>query len=815
MLKRLSVAALALLLNLVVIAGAWLWWQAKRAEPSYAGELVLPGLGAPVAVRFGPHAVPSIAAGSTRDLVFAQGYLTAAERMWQMDLLRRLGDGRLAEVFGPQALDSDRLFRTLGLGGSARRALAELDAQERGLLAAYADGVNAWRTQAQGRLPLEYRLAGVGPAPWRPEDSLVVGAYLAFTQSFNLKEELTFLRAAQRLGKERARELFPTDEGVPAPEVAPELPERPLTTLETAGVDTVGALVALLNWPATLGLPVPGPASNGWAARGERTADGAALLANDPHLMATAPGLWYELELSAPGLHAAGLSLPGVPLVLIGHNADLAWGFTSAIADTQDLFLERPTADGTQVERATGTPEPIQTRVQQITVKGAEPVELAVRRTSHGVILNDVVVHPPTVEPGALPALASPYLIALSQVDDPPDRSVVAVLRLNRARTLEEARAAGLDFTRVALNLMLASRDGDIAWQVTGVLPRRGRGAGTFPAPGWIDGYAWVGTVPQGENPTLTNPDGDALVTANNRTVPLDFPVDLGHSWFAPYRAQRIVERLAASPGADPTAMAAMQADRASIQARHLIAALRRIGPDLRAADPAAWVIAERDLLPWDGTMDGASRPAALVVLLESALWRALYGDELGADLGAVESLADLSYNSLQETLRTGESSFWDDVTTPAREGPAEVWARALHAADAQLAATLPEPREQRLARLRTLTFRHAFHPLPVIGRLFDVGPIGVGGAADTLDVTKASPSEPREALVVPSVRVVQVPADWTRTRATLPLGQSGHWLSPYRRDQLDDWRHGRGHPWPWNGPAGAVIGELVLRPRG
>ena len=816
MFKRLILAAVALSFNAALVGGAWLWWSAKGAEPNYAGEVVLPGLGAPVQVRYGPHAVPTIEADSLRDLVFAQGYVTAAERMWQMDTLRRLGDGRLAEVFGPKALDSDRLFRTLGIGAGARRALAELGSEERGLLVAYADGVNAWQAQAAGRLPIEYRLAEFAPEPWRPEDSLVVGGYLAFTQSFNLKEELTFLRVAQRIGKERARELFPADEGVPAPPVPPELPDRPLAGPGAATARLAGELVALLDWPTTLGLPVPGPASNGWAVNGPRTAGGGALLANDPHLMPAMPGIWYELELIAPGLHAAGVSLPGVPLVLIGHNADLAWGFTSAIADTQDLFLERPTADGTGVERPDGTAEAIETRVQQIAVRGAPPVELAVRRTSRGVILNDALAHPPTLEPGALPPVASPYLIALSQVTDPPDRSATAVLRLDRARTLDEARAAGLDFTAVALNLMLAHRDGGIAWQVTGVLPQRGSGAGTFPAPGWVAGYGWVGMVPQGQNPHLTDPAGGALVTANNRTVPLDYPIELGHSWFAPYRAQRIIERLDAAPGADPAAMAAIQADRQSILARHLLAALRRIGPDLRVADPAAWAIAERDLLPWGGDMQDASRPAALAVLLEGALWQSLYGDELREDLAPVLSLAYYSYNSLQETLHTGESGFWDDVTTPEPETPAMIWARALRQADADLAARLPATGEQRLDRLRTLTFRHAFHPVPVVGRLFDVGPVGIGGAADTVDVTKASPGDPGQALVVPSLRVVQVPADWPQTRGTLPLGQSGHWLSPYRRDQLDDWRRGRGHPWPWNGPVGGeVVGRLVLRPRG
>ena len=412
-----------------------------------------------------------------------------------------------------------------------------------------------------------------------------------------------------------------------------------------------------------------------------------------------------------------------------------------------------------------------------------------------------------------LPRVTTPYLLALRTNLDVPDRAFAGVYGLNVARTLEEARRASLDLRHASQNAMLAHRDGGIAWQVTGLLPQRGRGLGFFPSPGWVAGYGWTGYVPQSDNPGATNPPGDAIVTANDRTIPTDNPVNVGQVWMAPYRRQRIVELLDRAKALTPQDMARMQMDRVCLLAGHYQQALRRVEPELRARDPEAWRIAEI-LLDWDRTMDGGSRAAALMILLQPALYQALYGDELGDDLPALMTLHMSAYTSLEETVRTGRSSFWDDIGTPEIEGPPEVWGRAVHAAWSRLQSFGKEPEDQQLARIRPLTFPHALGRVPVLGRLFDIGPIGVGGGDYTVDVMKGSPNDPLRPVVVPSMRVVFTPADWKATRGVLPLGQSGHRLSPYREDQLADWLAGGNRPWPWDGPApGRGIGTLTLEP--
>ncbi|MEA1048731.1 penicillin acylase family protein [Lamprobacter modestohalophilus] len=839
------------------------WWV-HRPHPIYNGTLVLSALEKPVTVRYGPHAVPSIQAETLDDMLFAQGFVVAAERFWQMDLLRRLAGGRLAELFGEGALVADRFYRTIGLPLAAQRSFDALEPRWQRLLQAYADGVNAYLSRARAgyRLPLEYQLLGLQPSPWQPQDSLLIGGYMAWLNSMNLREELVFLRLAQRLGTERALELFPTDQGQPAPADAHELPDyRSLLDIgpgSPSGAELEMGPRALLVPPASAQA-----LSNAWAVTGSRTHDGAALLANDPHLPAVMPGTWYELEMQAPGYHVAGVALPGVPWILIGHNADLAWGITAAAADTQDLFLERVSEDGTRVLRPDGSWEPIAVRVERIAVAGqfepaeadvesgaavttdakadtradarasqalgpsAEPsvegqrqIELPIRSTRHGVLIDELVASAGS-NPAGLAAVRgsqrSGFRLALRLAFDRPDRAFVGFYRLNTATTIAEARAAVEDLHQVSLSLLFAHRDGEIASQVSGLLPDRGRGSGTFPVPGWEPGYGWIGYRPFAQNPGITAPSDERLVSANNAIRSDDEDaLAISHSWLAPFRAQRIEALLDdAQEKLDLDAMQQMQSDRVSLEAAVYLSSLRRHLPAIRRADPEAAALAEANLLDWSGGFEDESQPAAFFVLLRSELYRALYADELGSDLELLMGLDTNTYGPLAEAMYSDQSSFWDDIETPgAVEGPAAIWASALRATARAMRDVMPGEQEPTLAQLRQLTFAHAFDGQPLLGSLFNLGPIGRGGDSGTIDVAIAPPTSPRAIGNVASVRVIFAPAVWSQTRGTLPLGQSGHRFSRYRADQLDDWLNGRSHAWPWaDSEARPSVGTLVLQP--
>ncbi len=791
-----------------MIGALWCYayWLSREAELSYTDTIQLSGLSAPVFVKFGPHAIPYMRADSQPDLFFAQGYVMAAERMWQMDLMRRVARGLLAEVFGEKALSLDRLFRTLGFEAIARRNLAALSPQGRRILKAYAMGVNAYRKLSETRLPLEYRIAGFTPASWSPIDSLAIAEYMAFLLSFNVKEEVVYLRLEKRLNKERLLELFPTDEGIPAPAYALNLPDYTVSEVDPFEIYS--------KYAASYGLPMPGPASNSWALTGTRTGDGSPLLANDPHLMPSTPGIWYELELEAPGYHVAGTALPGLPLVVIGHNEYLAWGLTTAMADTQDIFVERLTPDGRAVIRPGGNTETIVTQLEHIPVKDwKEQYTFTIRSTSKGIILNDILS-----ESRPLPAdfvqLKSPCLLALRSNTELPDKAFDGLYLLNIAQTVSSARQGIALIAHGSQNFLLAHRDGTIAWQVSGSLPRRKQGLGTFPVPGWVDDYDWTGFNDTRNNPSSINPLKGFLITANNRTIPIDFPVHVTRSWMPPYRARRIRELLDKSDKHTAQDMIQMQMDRKAVEAEVWIAALRRVVPQLKEIDPNAWTIARDYLLDWDGYFEPESSSAALFVQLRKALFIELFGDELDDDLDAYMRMYMLGYNALQEAMHSGHSSFWDDVRTLEQETPAHIWARSLRIALRELDRQQGTVEQARLDYSRVLVFYHSFHNVPLLGRFFDVGPIGVGGDDHTISAMKTELAFPEKPTFVPTYRYVFTPGDWGQTRGTQTLGQSGHRFSPYRTDQLQDWLEGRTHAWHWGGPPEQeVIGTLVLSP--
>lgn len=783
-LRRLRRAALGLgglvLSGLLAIA-ALLWWTLPARE----AVLRLPGLSAPVEVTLDRHGIPRIAAATERDAIMALGWLHARDRLFQMEVMRRGAEGRLAEWAGPGLLRSDRFTRTLGLARRARADLATLPAEVRDALDAYAAGVNAW-IEARGRFSApEFLLLGK-PEPWRPEDSLLWGKVMGLWLSGNWRIELDRARLATILTPERLAELWPEDRSQGRPDLA--------LIAAAAGLDTghltrLAAALPAFAEPGTL----PDSASNAWAVSGSRSASGAPLLANDPHLGFQAPILWYLARIDLPdGRMLAGATSPGVPYIVIGRNERIAWGFTTTHSDTQDVFVER-LAGPDSYETPDG-PRPFAVTEEVIRVRGADPVRMRVRETRHGPVISDL---DPVRAEGTVLAVAMANLV-------PDDTAAIGLQALNHAKSLAEARAAAALIASPPQNLMVADADGRIGLFLTGRAPIRRAGDGSLPAPGWDGSHDWIGWIPFDELPHVEDPESGTLVNANNRVVPPDSPVFLGRDWFGDWRFRRIGQMLAARPKHGPEDFAAMQMDTVSLLARELLLPPDAILRSMKRPKGAAGTA--RDLLlDWDGNI-AADLPQPLIF----NAWMQATG-RLALEAGGVPPGA---WGAGPEFLRfvmspDGRGAFWCGGDC------AGLAARALVEAVAQLQETQgPDPAAWRWGRVHVARFEHPLlRSVPILGRLVRLE-AATGGDEETVSrggYRGSGPGDPWTHVHGAGLRLVADLADPDRTLAVIATGQSGNPLSTRWGDLLPLWQRG-GTVALGRNPEG-VAGHLRLQP--
>jgi len=611
-----------LLLLALVFLGAALLWYRQATLPTVEGRLDVAGLAAPVTIRRDAHGIPSITAASEADALFALGFAHAQDRLWQMEFNRRLAAGRLAEILGASALPTDKFLRTLGVHRAAQRIYENYDAEHRALVDAYVAGVNAYLATRSGPLPPEFLLTqSPAPAPWTPADSVSWSLMMAWDLSAHaMRMELRRLQLARVFSRAEIDDFYPPLPGEPVPATADYVEMyRLLGALNVAEAPGRPALAALPEAGFGSGEAI---GSNNWVVAGTRTVSGAPLLANDPHLGLTAPSVWYFAHLAAPDLAVSGATLPGVPGVVLGRNADLAWGVTNTNVDQQDLYLERLVpGNHDEVDTPQG-PQRLSQRIERIAVRGEAEVELVVRETRHGPVLSGLEsIDKAFRHPQFLLALRWAALEAR-------DSTLPAVRALSRARSVAEADAALAGWQIVTQSFVLADTAGNIGFVVAGRIPLRRADndlAGIAPAPGWDERYDWQGYLPHAAAPRSLNPPSGVLATANNRVVPRDFPHHLTFDWFASYRVDRIAQLLAAREKHDVASMRAMQADIVSLQARELMAQLASAQP-LTAAGREAL----QRLAAWDGSMSRDRPEPLLFHAWRRELTERVFADDFG-----------------------------------------------------------------------------------------------------------------------------------------------------------------------------------------
>ncbi len=759
---------------------AALTWLSRRSLPQIEGTQVVPGLESDVEIKRDRWGVPHIYAETERDLHFALGFTHAQDRLWQMELNRRTALGRLSELFGELSLDTDRTVRTFGFNRLGRADWENASAEVRDSLLAYTAGVNAFLQDPKVKLPVEFTLLGHRPEPWRPEDSAAFSRVMIWQLSHAWYGEIVRAQIAERVGEAHAAELE-----IHYPQVNPiTLPAG----IEFNRLDPDGSLKKAAGPFLERGL-----GSNTWAVSQEKSATGNAILCNDMHLPLGIPALWYQAHLIGGGLNVTGVTLPALPLVLVGHNARIAWGMTLAFTDCEDLFVEKLDAEGRYLyegewQEAERITEPIQ-------VKGREEVHVEeVLVTRHGPIVSTVTGYRLDKDETA---------IAVQSMALQPGPMLKGWTLLNYAANWDDFVGAMKLIEAPQLNVSYGDVEGNIGIWVTGRVPVRARGDGRVPAPGWSGDYEWVGEVPFAEMPHALNPERNYLVNTNNRIVPDDYPHYLGEVWMNGYRARRISEVIERKEALSADDFRNLHIDFVSLPGRELVARLK----GLEGSDPDL-TLALKTLRGWDGQLDTDSAGGALYEVVRFRLVSNLLEPNLGQELA--HRVMGVGFHPL---LLSASEFYGHDTTTLLRllDNPDSWWIegaggretllkRSLKEAVAWLRAELGKnPAGWTWGRIHRITFGHALSLQKPLGLAFDRGPFPIGGDTDTVCQTAMSPSDPYDLTEwAPSFRQIVDLGDLSRSLVMVPPGQSGQLGSPYYDNLIAPWLAGEYQSMLW-----------------
>ncbi len=766
------------------LARTVLAWLSRRRLPQVDGTLRLAGLAGPVEVIRDSWGVPHIYATDWRDLMFAQGFVHAQDRLWQMDFHRRLVAGRLSEVLGVETLPVDRWVRILGMRRVAEKEVCLLTSRTRASVEAYADGINA--RIGRGRLPIEFTLLRYEPEPWTVADTLSWNKMMSWMLSVNWETELLRAQLIDQLGPEHASELEP-EYSDRCPLIVP--PGVDCSCIGGAALSRAEAARAHTGPSASASA---GLGSNSWVLSGSRTSTGAPLLANDMHLSMGMPSIWYENHLIAGDVNASGITFPGVPSIVVGHNGHVAWGFTNGFPDVQDLYVEhiRRTDGGSVEYEFRGQWLAAEVIREEIEVKGAETAVEEVVITRHGPIINSLA-----------PDLADEHPLALRWVSLEPDTMIESFFEMVQARNCIEFRDALRHWSAPTQHIVYADTGGNIAYSFPGKIPIRAKGDGRVPAPGWTGEYEWIGWVPFEELPHLFNPPQGYIATANNRVTGDEYPYFLGYDHCAGDRAQRIVELIEEQASVDVQYVKRMQFDLVSATAR----VVKRYLGDLPTPDGQLAAVTQM-MREWDGTLAADSAAAAVYEVFMRRIVRLTLSHRLGALainyagkgptplLASRTMLGHRSWEWVQSTLADPSSHWFDLGQGETRD---DLMRLALDETVDFLRAELgPQIDDWAWGKLHTLTYGHLLGRVSPLDRVFNRGPYPMGGDDRTLWATGANTHDLAcDTVVGPPFRSIVDLGDLRNSQGLLAPGQSGQVGSKHYDDQGQAWFEAEYHP--------------------
>ncbi|MBI3538606.1 MAG: penicillin acylase family protein [Chloroflexi bacterium] len=781
LLKRVIKIVGAILIVLIIVGGIGGYWFVTKTHPQINGTLRVAGLKAQVEVLRDLNGIPHIYAANVDDLLFAQGYVHAQDRLWQMEQSRRTGAGRLSELSASN-LNNDKFLRTIGLARAAKADWETANDDEKRALVAFSAGVNAFIDTHRDNLPVEYTLIGISPEPWTPVDSLGWAKVMAFNLGGSSQFDLQRAQFIANLGLSKWKEIapdYPTTgpfivDYSAADEYRAPTDALPMVSIGNPDFNAINARYDALQFFDR------GAGSNNWVVDGTKTASGKPLLANDPHLGVQIPAIWYVVGLHCAPVSAdcpynvVGFALPATPGIVIGHNDRIAWGFTNVGPDVVDYFAEKLNPQNPNQYEFKGKFEDFQIVKETIKVKGGADVQLEVKISRHGPIMTPV-----------FDGVKEPLALQWTALKE---RSHIlgAVSKLDRARDFKEFREAMKLFDAPAQNTVYVDVDGNIGYQTPGNIPIRAKGDGSVPVDGASGDYEWLGYIPYDELPSAYNPAAHYIATANQQVAPYSYKYMISRDWAAPFRAQRINDLLRAKSKITVDDFKMIQGDSTSVFLLRLQKYVAGLASDKTQATRALELVKS-----WNGVLSTDSAATSILEATYARLVRNTFANKMSDDLFKLyQGYSDANRLAIYLLLEKTDAAGWDDPTTAQKESRDDILKKSFEQGVDDLAKLLGDsPSDWKWGKLHTATYAHPVGSVQPLNLLFNVGPIEVNGDGFTINSTKFSDTRGNYGMTNhPSMRFIADTSNWDRSQVILPVGQSGLPLNKHYSDMAQMW---------------------------
>lgn len=747
--------------------------------PKISGSITLEVLNRPVKVYRDEYGIPHIFAENERDLFIASGYITAQDRLWQMDLNRRVASGRLSEIFGEATIESDKFIRTWGFARTAKEIVNILSPESRMALEAYVEGVNTYIASHQDRLPIAFTRLKYNPEKWKIEDSIAYIRLMAWKLSFSWYVDLVLGQLVEKLGEEKAQEIFPD-----FPKQGPYIISTDVVPFWTETQQFVNTGLAVRNF---LGIHGAHLGSNSWVVSGEKSTCGKPLLANDPHLELTTPSVWYEMHLSGGDINVSGVALPGVPGMVIGHNQYIAWGLTNGMVDDVDFYVEKLNPEDSLQYLYLGKWKDVKVVEEEIAVKNANPILVEIYTTQNGPIISNI--HPLLKGDGTV--------VSMHWVGQLPSDEMAAYLKLHKSKSWEEFTEALQTFKVPAQNFIFASIDGDIGYYLAGAIPIRKNTIGILPHKGWLKSGQWIGEVPFEKLPHILNPPENYIVTANNKIVDERYPYYITNLWEPPSRAARIHQLLSEKEKFSIEDFKSMQTDVVSVHAQRILPLLlSAVKTKLNSTDNDSLQTLYDLIKYWDCRETTESIATSIFHAFFLKLTENTLKDEMGDFLyNNYIRLGNVPNRVIAALLEAGNSEWFDNIDTAIVETREDIIAKSLLDAGEMLKSLAGENISHwAWGEIHKLTMAHHLGIKKPLDIIFNLGPFPRGGSTMTINNAEYQFNRPFRSVLGASTRQLVDFCDINNSLSVITTGQSGQRMSDHYKDQTPLWLTGNYH---------------------